>query len=591
MRHSSGCYLQGNKSIKSSTGNIQNVHIMKQIKVRIQNSWMLIMVVLVLFQPTASGQTFNNSISAELSSGCSVFTISKNNQVFFGGNDDYINPDSYYWVDPGDDQHYGAIWIGQPDNVQQGVNVHGLAYDANGLPRIDVNPHNERLMVEGGYTSYPIQILRQCTTVDEVITWIRTHRWHSFMHDQLHFADATGDAVIISVGADGELVFTRKPSGNGFLVSTNFNVAQPSNGFGYPCWRYNRAQKMLSDLVDQEEQLTVEDVAGVLDAVHVEGIVSWTIESLLADLSNGIVYIYYFYQFDNPIVLNVKEEVANPRGPGPLSKLFPDEVRQEAAERYQQIQDKSKRCRLFGMIWAALVFLCTLLFFFFSRNNRQGLRYWLPAIVILGPLAFVLWLIIGQEYKKSKLRATLIETIGDVMPSVFTFVIILFTLIKVLALQEAWLLQILIYLIMPVLLAWILFHGLLLIGVWGDKYRYFLVRRFPHVLVVTNLALGGISIVAIPLVNQSFLICSIMPLSAWTIVVFWIIVVIGSLPGGVLVFLYERWVVRQGFHTWNVAVWKKGDVSTPFWRKLWWWLLLSYIALLAGLAVGVILQQ
>ncbi|HSQ17702.1 MAG TPA: hypothetical protein VLM83_08400, partial [Anaerolineales bacterium] len=39
-------------------------------------------------------------------SGCSVFSISKGDQVFFGGNDDYINPDSYYWVDPGDGQNY-----------------------------------------------------------------------------------------------------------------------------------------------------------------------------------------------------------------------------------------------------------------------------------------------------------------------------------------------------------------------------------------------------------------------------------------------------------------------------------------------------
>jgi hypothetical protein len=30
------------------------------------------------------------------SSGCTVFTISRGEQVFFGGNDDYINPDSYY---------------------------------------------------------------------------------------------------------------------------------------------------------------------------------------------------------------------------------------------------------------------------------------------------------------------------------------------------------------------------------------------------------------------------------------------------------------------------------------------------------------
>ena len=140
----------------------------------------------------ASGDT----CSGEIPSGCTVFTVSKGDRVFFGGNDDYFNPDSYYWVDPGGTQGYGAIWIGKPDNVQQGVNAKGLAYDANGLPRVEVNPHPERRAVSGGYSSYPIQILRECATVEEVIEWVNTHQWHSFMHDQLHFADATGDAVI-----------------------------------------------------------------------------------------------------------------------------------------------------------------------------------------------------------------------------------------------------------------------------------------------------------------------------------------------------------------------------------------------------------
>lgn len=42
------------------------------------------------------------SCSTKPTPGCSVFTVSKGEQVFFVGNDDYINPDSYYWVDPGD---------------------------------------------------------------------------------------------------------------------------------------------------------------------------------------------------------------------------------------------------------------------------------------------------------------------------------------------------------------------------------------------------------------------------------------------------------------------------------------------------------
>ena len=61
----------------------------------------------------------------------------------------------------------------------------------------------------------------------------------------------------------------------------------------------------------------------MLDAVHVEGGTSWTIESLVADLPNGIVYLYYFHQFDRPVVLNVAEEIASARAGGPLSSVVP----------------------------------------------------------------------------------------------------------------------------------------------------------------------------------------------------------------------------------------------------------------------------
>ncbi len=281
--------------------------------------------------------------NGSISSGCTVFTVSKGDQVFFGGNDDYINPDSYYWVDPGNGDNYGAIWIGTRDNVQQGVNEKGLAYDANGLPRVDTNPHPERTPVSGGYSSYPIHILHECATVEEVINWVNAHQWHSYMHDQMHFADATGDAVIISARADGEIVFTRKPPGDGFLVSTNFNVANPRNG-SYPCQRYETATVQLEQLMSQDNDLTVQDAVNVLDAVHLEGIdlSSWTIESMIADLPHGIVYLYYFYQYDTPVVLNVMEEIASARADGPLSRLFPEDVQQEATRRYQRVPPLSR---------------------------------------------------------------------------------------------------------------------------------------------------------------------------------------------------------------------------------------------------------
>ena len=69
------------------------------------------------------------------------------------------------------------------------------------------------------------------------------------MHDQLHSADRSGDAVVISAGQDGEIVLTRKDPGYGFLVSTNFNVANPSNAIDYPCWRYDKAHELLGPML------------------------------------------------------------------------------------------------------------------------------------------------------------------------------------------------------------------------------------------------------------------------------------------------------------------------------------------------------
>ena len=123
--------------------------------------------------------------------GCTVVTVSQAEEVFFGCNDDYHNRDSTYWVDPGGPGQYGAIYFGNPTNVQQGFNEMGLAYDANGLPRAWVTDHPGTIPVAGSYTAYPIAILRECATVAEVVSWVRTHQWHDYMHDQCHFADAT----------------------------------------------------------------------------------------------------------------------------------------------------------------------------------------------------------------------------------------------------------------------------------------------------------------------------------------------------------------------------------------------------------------
>lgn len=521
---------------------------------------------------------------------CSVFTLAKGEQVFFGGNDDFINPDSYYWVELGDSSSYGVIWIGEPDNIQQGINEKGLVYDANGLPRVDVNPHNERLPVPGGYTSYYMHILYKCATVEEVIDWVNTHERYPFMHEQLHFADPTGDAVIVSAGKDGEMVFTLKDPGDGFLISTNFNVANPANGFGYPCWRYDRATEMLGELVDKEGSLSVPEVAAVLDAIHVETATGWTLYSFFADLTNGVIYIYYFYQFDDPVLINVAGELANPREPGPLSMLFPEDVRTEAEARYQALQKLSGRCRIFGLIWLGFVFFSLVMYLILLRPGKREIRFWIPVMFVLGPVAFLLRSLATPGEKKSNLKDAVMESAGDVMPSVFVFLIVLLVLLVNPAFQNNWTLQLISFLVIPPLMSWLLFHGLFLKTLLAGRYGSNFGRRILHSFIATNISLAGISMVAMPGINLSLQFCSVLPFSGWTPLVFWLMIALGTVPGGLLLFIYERWAVRRNFRAWSLTYIREGSLSTPSFRKAWWWLLVSYALLILGIAAGASIQ-
>ena len=524
-------------------------------------------------------------------SGCSVFTVSKGNQVFFGGNDDYITSDNHYWIDPGDADGYGVIWIGQPDNVQQGVNECGLAYDANGLPRVDVNPHPERIPVHGDYTSYPIQILHACATVEEVITWISAHQWHSYMHDQMHFADANGDAVIISAASGGELAFTRKPPGDGFLVSTNFNVASPSNGYGYPCWRYDRAREMLGQLVSRDRALTFHDAADVLYAISQQGGTSWTVSSLLADLTSGVIYLYYFYQFDRPVVLNVLEELDHPRAAGPLSQLFPDEVRQEAASRYEQMNSRALLCRWVSTVWLVLVLISLVILVALPPHGKRDLRLWIPAVILSGPLALTARLVAGPTHKPPGWKAVLTETSGDMAPTIIAFVVFLMVLLLVPAVQANPLLQLVFMLFLPPLAGLLVFHGPFLSRVANMSRGRFLFHRLPHVIVVSNIGMGGITIIGMYLINLSLQFCPLMPFRVWTIIPFWIIGALGAVIGGLLIAIYDRWTVKRGFHAWSALATGEGEARTHSWRRLWWWILLSYAILFAGIASGVALEK
>ena len=250
-----------------------------------------------------------------MSSSCTIFTAAIGDTVLYGNNEDYPLSGTFIWLMPAQEVQlpsetitiYGSIFFGFDGNdnavdgyPQGGMNDQGLCCDGNGLPEAPLNPHPER---DTPYT-YPFyQILWECGTVNDTIAWFESHYLGTSLPGQFHFADATGDAVVVSAGSDGELAYTR--IGNeSYLVSTNFNLANPSNG-NYPCNRYITACSLL-DEISSENMLTIETCRTILEAVHQESITAY---SNIFNLLTHKIYIYQNHDFSAVAEFNLDEEL------------------------------------------------------------------------------------------------------------------------------------------------------------------------------------------------------------------------------------------------------------------------------------------
>jgi hypothetical protein len=267
----------------------------------------------------SDNRTETADVSDVVPGSCTIFTASYGNTVLFGNNEDWRLPTTFYWVKIPGENTYGGVYLGHRsaedirsrglDDIspQGGVNEKGLAFDYAALPQAPLTPY-PKLPAKGHIM---MKIQQSCATVEEAIAMAKKHDWGTALRWQVLLADATGAAVIISAGKDRELAFTRKPPGNGYLATTNFNRANLQNTFAgsYPCWRYDKSVELL-EKIESEENLTVDYFKSILDAVHVESAIGNTEYSNVIDLKNGIIYLNHWHQYDETATINVAKEIA-----------------------------------------------------------------------------------------------------------------------------------------------------------------------------------------------------------------------------------------------------------------------------------------
>jgi len=430
---------------------------------------------------------------------CTIFTSSYGDTVLFGNNEDWINPNTYYWVVPSSGGDYGAVYFGFDNSWPQGgINEKGLAFDVNALPKAVLNPHPELPKVKKPLYEF----LKKCSTVEEVIDRVKDYSWGSSWRAQVHLADATGDAVVISVGPDGEIAFTRKQKGNGYLISTNFNRANPKNG-RYPCWRYDTTVAMLKE-IQSEDDLTADRFRSILDAVHQEGPLANTVYSNVFDLKHCIIYLYHWHQFDEVVTLNVAEELAKAPSPTRIRDLFSHETVNQASKEYLAYQKKITPWKNVSWAWLLLAAGSLVVLIWDLAHGTQApwgmWLAWLFVVALFGPLGLIAYVYsYRQPMRSPELQAAMAtwkcalgETVFAVAGYAIGITLAFFTLYFILSFSESSIWSIVArFYGLPLIVGLFLFHAPLVGFVGGNRYWTAVRRRFLTEVISLNFVLMG----------------------------------------------------------------------------------------------------
>jgi len=203
-----------------------------------------------------------------------------------------------------------------------------------------------------GEDNYLSRITKKAATVEEAIRIARLYHFGENLIGQYHIADASGDAVVISGGADGKIAFTRIDPGADYLLTTNFNLAQPEKG--PKDFRWETASKNLKDL-SSGQNLTPEFALKILEEVHLETLTSYTLYSNVLNLKENLIYLNYMGQFNETAVIDIQEEFTKGQRVVDMREFFSPETKAAGDSAYQSFAKRFLLAKI-GFV-SSLVFL------------------------------------------------------------------------------------------------------------------------------------------------------------------------------------------------------------------------------------------
>ncbi|MGB2965558.1 MAG: hypothetical protein WBB69_16405 [Anaerolineales bacterium] len=304
---------------------------------------------------------------------CTIFTAAQGETVLYGNSEDQHNPDPMIGFFPPSSEGYGSVHFGTRSkdgqiNFEGAVNDQGLAWDLNSTPKgkLDSDPNPAKPYIFGD-DNFLYRITKKAASVEEAIRIAKSYHFGESLNGQYHIADASGDAVVISAGPDGKVAFTRKDPGEGYLLSTNFNLAQPDKG---PVdFRWETAGGMLKTL-GSSKSLTPAYAGEILEAVHLETLTSYTLYSNVLDLKENRIYLNYMAQFNETAEIDMEEEFKKGQREVEMREFFSAETATAGDAAYQRFATRFLLAKI-GVILIGLILLSGIVYLIIRTYRKH----------------------------------------------------------------------------------------------------------------------------------------------------------------------------------------------------------------------------
>ena len=226
---------------------------------------------------------------------CTIFYFSSNSIILAGNNEDWKDPNSKMWFYPSEGNKYGWIKFGWGSGFPQGgMNDQGLFWDGTAGPYLEM-PYSESNKEK---YSGPLmeKVIVECADISEAIEVFSNY----YCEDQYKAQYLVGDSKHNSMIVEGDSIIEMEDN---YLILTNFYHSNPELG-GYPCWRYNTANEMLAG----NDNCTTYLIGSVLSATHQEGKYP-TQYSQIYDLQNCQIYLFYYHNYEEFILIDLRKEL------------------------------------------------------------------------------------------------------------------------------------------------------------------------------------------------------------------------------------------------------------------------------------------